>query len=133
METSQLGAWRSLVVAMNLHQTNATYTLATATGDVVIDPTSSPFYVDSAAAAPLTSVAVVSNQTNPVTMLTTAEGAVANLIAQKTLAHAYATPFILRSGQLLQYVIAGGDWGVGAQVTVEIRYRPLGAGSGTLA
>ena len=132
MESSQLGQWRSKVCALNLHQTNATYDLVTAVGDVVIDPRQCSWYVDGAAAGPLTSVSVVSNATTVNTLLTAAEGAVGNLLAQATLSPANVKPFILRSGQKLQYVIAGGDGGVGAQATVELIYKPLGAGSGVI-
>jgi hypothetical protein len=133
VESSQLGQWRSLVATINLNQTNATYTLATATGDVVIDPRQCSWYVDVAAAAPLTSVSIVTNSTTVNTLLTVAEGVVANLVAQATLSPANVKPFILRSGKLLQYIIAGGVGGTGSQITVEIMYKPLGAGSGVLS
>jgi hypothetical protein len=55
------------------------------------------------------------------------------LVAQATLSPANVKPFILRSGKLLQYIIAGGVGGTGSQITVEIMYKPLGAGSGVLS
>jgi hypothetical protein len=133
MESSQLGAWRSLVVAANLNQAASTYDLCTATGDVVVDPGASSFYEDVAAAAPLTSVAIQTNSTTANILMTTTEGAVGNLVAQASLKPANTHPFILRSGKKIQYVIAGGAGGAGAQMTVEVRYRPLGAGSGVIA
>jgi hypothetical protein len=109
---------------LDLSHDAGTYDALTAQGDVLIEAAS--FYGDTAGAT-FTSVSVQTNQTNPVTVLTSAEGAVANVVAQKTLAFAYGRfPFVLRSGQKLQYTIVGLT-GTGA-ITMTVYCRPLVSG-----
>ena len=116
----------------NLAQAAGTYDLCTATnGDILIDPYRCSFYMATAGAT-FTSVSIQTNQTNTTTLLTSGEGAVANLTAQKNVAHAIpgSQAFLLKSGQKLQYTIAGST-GTGS-MTCTIAYFPVTSGA-TLA
>lgn len=111
----------------NLAQAAGTYDLATAAGDVLINLSDVAIYVATAGAT-LTSVAIVTNQTNATTILSAAEGAVANLVAQKNLVRAVACPsIVLKSGQKIQYTIVGATGSGSLQVTIP--YIPLSAGA----
>lgn len=111
---------KTKTATLNLAQAAATYDALTASAALIIE--SVCFYVATAGAT-FDSVAVVTNQTNPVTFLTALEGAVANIIAQKTLAFAYARfPVYLAAGQKIQYTIVGAT-GTGS-VLMVVTYRP---------
>lgn len=113
----------------NLAQAAGTYTLGTVSVGA-IQISKATVYV-STAGATFTSVQIKTNQTNSVNIMSAAEGAVANLTAQKNVTIANANvPITLESGQLLQYVIVGAT-GTG-QLLVTIEYRPITAGA-TLA
>jgi len=106
---------------LDLAQAAATYDALTASGDLQVEAMS--FYV-SEAGADFTSVAVATDQTNPVTILTAAEGAVANVVAEKTLDFAYARfPFQMRDGQKLQYTLVGA--GTAGEIRMTVIYRPV--------
>lgn len=115
----------------NLAQAAGTYDLCTATGgDVLIDMYNISLYVATAGAT-FTSVSFQTNQTNPTVILTSTEGAVANLTAQKNLVRAVTVgSLLLKSGQKLQYTIAGAT-GTGS-IQVAIAFMPLANGA-TLA
>lgn len=108
----------------NLAQAAGTYDLCTAAGDVLIYPAMLAIYVTTAGAT-FTSVAIQTNQTNPTNILTAGEGAVANLTAQKNVAHAIPTSqaILLKSGQKLRYTIVGAT-GTGA-LEVAIPFMPM--------
>jgi len=116
--------------SLDLTQAANTYDLCTATGgDVVIYLDRTAWYVDTAGTL-FTDVAVQTDQTTPNVLLTAGEGALANILAQATLAPANVTPFILKAGQKIQYTITGAQ-GTGA-VSVYFHYRPA-SGGGHLA
>ena len=117
--------------AANLAQAANTYDLCTASGDVLIDINRLAIYVTKKNAT-LTSVSIQSNQTNATTLLSAAEGAVANLIAQKNLVRAIPVigNLLLKSGQKLTFTIAGST-GTGA-LEVIVPFFPMSAGA-TLA
>lgn len=113
----------------NLAQAAASYDLCTASGGgVVIDLEKLAIYVATAGAT-LTSVAIATNQTNPTTILSAVEGAVANLIAQKNLVRAIPSVggLYLASGQKLRYTIVGAT-GTGS-LLVTIPYMPVDSGA----
>jgi hypothetical protein len=114
---------------LNLAQATATYDAAIAVGDVLI--TGYTFYVSTAAGGGFTSVAVQTNQTTALVMMTAAEGAAANLLAQSHPAVANDKtykPWTLKSGQKIQYaIIAGG--GPTGEMRLILNYRPISAGA----
>lgn len=112
----------------NLAQAAATYDLCTASGDLLVDLYKLGIYVATAGGT-FTSVSIQTNQTNVTTILSAAEGAVANLIAQKNLVRAIPVVggLILRSGQKFQYTILGLT-GTGS-LRVDIPYLQITAGA----
>ena len=111
----------------NLAQAAATYDLATATGGAVL-VTRVVVYV-SVAGATFTSVAIQTNTTTAVTFLTSGEGAVANVTADKTLKDSASAAY-LASGKKIQFTLVGAT-GTGTLLVV-VEYTPLAAGA-TLA
>lgn len=109
---------------INLAQAAATYDLFTASGDVAIEDIS--YYV-STVGATFTSVAVQTNDTTVLALVSAVEGAVANILAGKTLRPAAAQSFQLRSGKKVQYVIVGVT-GTGA-IKAVVRFRPITGGA----
>jgi len=97
-----------------------TTTVATATGDLIIDAIT--LYC-SVAGAGLTSLAIQTNQTTNYVVLNSTDGAVANLTAGKVIATTWtqAQPFFLLSGQLIQRTIAG--TGTNGTIIMSVRYR----------
>ena len=107
----------------NLAQAAATYDLATATGgDVWL--AEAIVYVTTAGAT-FTSVSIQSNDTTPVTILSAAEGAVANVTVGKNL-KLFSSAAFIASGKKLQYTIVGVT-GTGL-LTVAVLSRPVVAG-----
>ena len=107
----------------NLAQAAATYDLATATGgDVILEW--AIVYVTTAGAT-FTSVSIQSNDTTPVTILSAAEGAVANVTVGKNL-KLFSSAAFIASGKKLQYSIIGVT-GTGL-LTVAVLSRPVVAG-----
>lgn len=93
---------------LNLAQAANTYDACTASNDLMVLGVN--FYVSTVGAA-FTSVAVQSNQTTAFTLMTSVEGAVANLLDQShptCTAQTYVAPWSLRLGQKIQYTIVGG-------------------------
>ncbi len=120
---------QATTLTANLAQAAATYDLGTVSGGaIIIDLQRLAIYVATAGAT-LTSVSIQTNQTNPTTILSAVEGAVANLTAQKNLVR--AIPVIgglyLASGQKLQYTIVGST-GTGS-LLVAVPFIPLTAGA----
>lgn len=114
------------VFTLNLAQAAGTYDLATvnATGGVVIE---SVQLYESVAGATFTSVAIQSNDTTAVTILTAGEGAVANLTVGKNIAKAFTGPTYLEASKKLQYTIVGST-GTGTMKAI-IKFIPSVAGS----
>jgi hypothetical protein len=122
-------ALQAVTLTANLAQAAATYDLGTVSGgNIVIDIQRLAIYVATAGAT-LTSVSIQTNQTNATTILSAAEGAVANLIAQKNLVRAIPVigGLFLASGQKLQYTIVGVT-GTGS-LTVAVPFMALTAGA----
>jgi hypothetical protein len=113
----------------DLSQVAGTYDLCTASGDLLVQAIG--LYVATAGAV-FTSVTIQSNQTTPFVVLNAADGAVANLVAQKSLASSWSQvfPWSLRSAQKVQYTIAGAQ-GSGS-LKVPILYTPI-TGGGSLS
>lgn len=105
----------------NLAQAAATYDLATASavGGVVI--LSVDIYVVTAGAT-FTSVAIATNDTTVVPILSAVEGAVANLTVGKNVVKAFATNTYLHTSKKIQYTIVGVT-GTGSLLVV-IRFQP---------
>lgn len=114
----------------NLNQAAATYDLCTATGGgVFIDLQKLALYVATAMVGALTTVSIQTNQTNPTIILSSVEGAVANVIAQKNLVRAIPVVggLYLASGQKLQYTIVGVT--SAGSILATIPYFPVDAGA----
>lgn len=114
------------VFTANLAQAAGTYDLAiaSAAGGVVIQDIQ--VYVATAGAT-LTSVAVQTNDTTPVTMLSAVEGALANLTVGKNVAKAFTGPTYLHTSKKIQYTLVGVT-GTGSLLVV-VRYQPSVAGA----
>jgi len=109
---------------VDLTKAAGTYDLVTATnGGVYIDLYKLAMYV-SVVGATLTSVSIQTNQAHATTILSSTEGAVANLTVGKNLVRAIPVigSLYLASGEKLQYTIAGST-GTGA-IIVTIPYMP---------
>lgn len=124
-----LSLMQAMPFTANLAQAAGTYDLCTVTGgDVVLDLQKFSVYVATAGAT-LTSVSIQTDQTNPTTLLSAAEGALANLVAQKNLVR--ATPavggLLLKSGQKVRYTIVGLT-GSGS-LTVTVPFLTITAGA----
>lgn len=120
---------RALSFTANLAQAAGTYDLCTASGgNVIIDLALLSIYVATAGAT-FTSVSIQTNQTNNTTILSSAEGLLANLVAQKNLVRAIPVigGMLLATGQKIQYTIAGAT-GTGS-LTVAIPFMPLADGA----
>lgn len=113
---------KTATFSINVAQAAATYTLATASGGDILVLCAVP-YVGAAAVTTLTSVAIVTNNTTVVTILSAANGAVANLTADKNLAP-FTTQFVLRSGKLIQFTLVGAT-GAGGPFSLAVQYMPL--------
>lgn len=110
----------------NLAQAAATYDLATcnAIGGVVI--LGIDIYVVTAGAT-FTSVAIATNDTTVVPILSAVEGAVANLTVGKNVVKAFATQTYLHTSKKIQYTIVGAT-GTGSLLIV-VRYQPTVSGA----
>lgn len=112
-------------VAVNEAQAAGTYTLLTATGDVLV--TVNRFYQITAGAT-FTSISIQTNDTTAFSLMTSTEGLIANLTASKNITTAnITTPFLLKSGKLIQLTIAGST-GTGTG-TLGLQYVPITSGS----
>lgn len=105
----------------NLAQAAATYDLAVvnALGGVVI--LGVDIYVQTAGAT-FTSVAIATNDTTVVPILSAVEGAVANLTVGKNVVKAFSGATYLHTGKKIQYTIVGAT-GTGSLLVV-VRYQP---------
>jgi len=110
----------------NLAQAAGTYDLCVASGDVLIDLQKIALYMATAGAT-FTSVSVQTNQTAVITILSSVEGAVANLTAQKHVVRAIPTNPVLHlaSGQKIQFTIVGST-GTGS-MKIDLPYIALSA------
>lgn len=116
---------QSKEVAVNMAQAAGTYTLLTATGDVLV--TANRLYQITIGAV-FTSAAIQTNDTTPFAVMTATEGLLTNLTAGKNITTANINaPFLLRSGQTIQLTMAG-TTGTGT-ATLGVVYMPLTAGA----
>lgn len=106
---------------MNLAQNAGTYDLFTADGDVLIK--SITYYVDTTATG-LTSVSAATNDTTPVTLLSSV--AAAAITAGKNLTP-YNGPTLLADTKKGQYTIVGN--GTAGQITAIVEYVAIADGS----
>lgn len=122
-DTSQI---KTKTFTANLAQAAATYDLATcnATGGVVIHDIQ--IYVATAGAT-LTSVAIQTNDTTSVAILSAVEGAVANLTVGKNVAKAFTGPTYLHTSKKIQFTLVG-TTGTGSLLVI-VRYQPSVAGA----
>ena len=83
------------------------------------------------AGATFTSVAIATNDTTAVSLLSAVEGAVANLTAGKNIVKVFPVantgPILLRSGKKIQYTIVGAT-GTGT-LLVTLRYQAVANGA----
>jgi hypothetical protein len=110
----------------NLSQPAGTYDLATASADLLIETAS---ILVTTAGSGFTRVSIETNDATPFAVLSSGDGAVANLTAGRQLQTTWhqGQPILLRAGQKLQYTIQGAT-GVGALRCV-FQYRPLSGGA----
>lgn len=123
IDTAQL---KTKVFTANLAQAAGTYDLATcnSTGGIVIQDVQ--LYM-SVAGATFTSVAIQTNDTTLVPILSAVEGAVANLSVGKNVVKAFAAATYLHTSKKIQYTIVGVT-GTGTMLVV-IRYQPTVSGA----
>lgn len=114
------------VFTANIAQAAATYDLCTcnATGGILIHDIQ--IYCVTAAAT-LTSVAIQSNDTTLVPIMSAVEGAVANLTAGKNIVKAFASPTYLHTSKKLQFTIVGAT-GTGSLLVI-VHYTPTVSGA----
>jgi hypothetical protein len=110
---------------INLQQAASTYDLFTATGgSVYVEYFSITLpNVNCADDATITSISVVTDTTTVITLLTTTQGAKANLTANASFS--YATPFSLPVGKKLRLIIAGGASDASTLCITSCRYRSI--------
>lgn len=115
---------------IDLSKAAGTYDLCTANlNDCLVQLDSVAFYC-TVAGATFTSVSVQSNQTTPAVLLSSTEGAVANLTAGKNISRNIGTAgypaLILRSGDKIQYTLIGAT-GTGTLIMDIVFYGVNGA------
>jgi hypothetical protein len=117
---------RCKVFTANLAQAAGTYDLAAAnaTGGVIIHDIQ--IYVVTAAAT-LTSVAIQTNDTTSVPILSAVEGAVANLTVGKNVSKVFNGPTYVHTSKKIQYTLVG-TTGTGSLLVV-VRYQPTTNGA----
>jgi len=122
--TNQAQQTKLLYKSESFAATDGTIDLAEADGgDIFIEDV---LIYSLTSAADLTSVSIQTNDTEPFEIMTAAEGALANLDAEKTLKTDNSQKsFYLASGKKIQYTITGaGDWSFYA----VIKYRVISSG-----
>jgi hypothetical protein len=109
----------------NLQQAAATYDLFTATGaNVLVENfTFTLPNVDCSDDVNITSISVVTDETTPRTLVTTAQGAKANLVANASFS--YSTPFTLPVGKKIRLTIAGGASDASTVCTATVKYQSI--------
>lgn len=114
-----------IVRTADLSQAAGTYDLFTAQGDIAINKIA---VFSTQNAATFTDVEIKTNQLTPVVLMTTTEGARANLTQGKNIDLAAANKFfVLRNGSKIQYTITGST-GTGSLMVV-VDTRPLVEGA----
>jgi hypothetical protein len=115
-------------ITFSTNQAQATYTLTTASGDVLVDWFA--IYVDVAATSGgLMTVAIQTNDTTPFPLMTIVEGAVAALTLGKNVAPAATnTSFKIKSGKSLTATIATAD-GTAGSLKIVLVYRQITGGA----
>lgn len=110
---------------IDLKQAAGDYTLYTATtADVYIESFSFTLpNVNCADDATITSIAIVTDTTVAITLLSAANGAKAKLVANASFA--YTIPFYLPATKLIKLTIAGGATDAATACTVKCRWTPV--------
>lgn len=116
---------KTAYLTVNVQQAAATYDLATVSGGPILVTLAIPYV--GAAVTTLTSVAIQTNTTTVVQILSAVNGAVANLTADKTMAP-FTTQFVIQSGKKIQFTIVGATTAVGTMF-LAVSYQPLAAGA----
>lgn len=111
-------------LTINLAQAAATYDAGTVAGGAIM-LLNAIAYV-SVVGATFTSVSIQTNTTTAVEILSAAEGAVANVTANKNL-KVFSTATMIPSGSKIQYTIVGST-GTGT-ILLQIRYQPMANGA----
>jgi hypothetical protein len=110
---------------VNLAQAAAAYDLFTATGDIYVEDINLYCTV---VGATFTSVAIATNDTVPIVIMTAAEGALANIVAGTNFQPATkGKTFRLKSGNKVRYTIVGST-GTGT-IIATCKYRTISAGA----
>ncbi len=114
------------VFTVNLAQAAGTYTLATcnATGGVLIHDVQIYCTVSGAT---FTSAAIATNDTTPVTIMSSVEGGVANITSGKNIAKAFTGPTYLHTSKLIQLAMVG-TTGTGTCLMI-VHYTPTVSGA----
>ena len=115
---------RQVALTCNLAQAAATYDAGTVSGGAV-EIESVVVYV-AAVGATFTSVSVQTNNTTAVEILSAAEGAVANVTADKNL-KVFTTRTVIPSGKKIQFTLVGST-GTGT-LTLYVVYKPMVQGA----
>lgn len=117
------------LIAIDLHQGAASYDLATASGgDVLIESLTVRPRIAVGGGSGLTSISVQTNDTTNQVIISSTQGALANLTAHNQLAWTGALHLV--SGQKLQYTINGATAADDpTMVDIVIKYRPIAVGA----
>jgi hypothetical protein len=111
--------------AVNCAQAAGTYDLFTATGDCLVEVNT---YYQITAGATFTSLAIQTDDTTPFVIMSAAEGAVANLTAQKNITTANKiAPFLLQNGKKIRMTLVG-TTGTGTGM-LAVQYTPVTTGA----
>lgn len=107
-----------------------TYTLAEAIGGDVLILAIDPYNID-AATAPMTNISIQTDDTTPLEILSSANGAQANLTAQKHMPVEVTRPFLLASGKRIKATITNPGWvgNLNKIMRVTIYYLPISGSS----
>ena len=127
LDTKVAGRQQCSLATIDLNQAAATYDLFTGTTqDVFVD--SLVFRMpntDISSNGTLTSISIVTDDTTPVTFITTTVGAVANLTAEASLA-TKTNGVLIKTGKKVQLVLAGGAVGsISVVPDVVVDYRSV--------
>lgn len=115
---------KTVALTLNLAQAAATYDAGTVSGGSIM-LLEAVAYV-SVVGATFDSVSIQTNNTTAVEILSAAEGAVANITADKNL-KVFTTKTVIPSGKKIQFTIVGST-GTGT-IILYVRYQPLANGA----
>jgi hypothetical protein len=127
---SKIGKSQIATTTIDFNQAAATYDLLTGTTNPVKLDWLSVKMPAGAAGGSLTGITVQTDDATPTTIITSAQGLVANLTSEAEISS--DTPVRINVGTKIQLTIAGGAHGSEYIATVTAQYRPIAAG-GSLA